>query len=344
MGSKFYLVLLILELLRVNASSTRYSSSSLYSALGVSKEASASEIKKAYRKMALKYHPDKVPPQDREKANVKFKKVSEAYEVLSDEEKRKLYDDYGEASLQPNFNPNFSTSGGTSFPFGAANKGNDGENSSFQFNSFGDEMGSDLRSVFSDIFSRMGGGGMANGFHQFDGGPGFDQRQQPGSQRRQQKPVLREFSCSLQELAKGRKKKLKVKNPVTDPLTGEERIGEKIYTIDVKPGWKSGTKVSFRSQSGFPPITFILREKEHSFLTRKGDDLVWKCAVTPRQAEKGIRLKIPLPGGDLVDIVLSEDDLPVCNNQKKIVRGKGMPIKGGPEKGDLIIEFHISHQ
>lgn len=294
--------------------------------------------------MHVRYHPDKVPPKDRENANAKFKKVSEAYEVLSDEEKRKMYDDYGEASLQPNFNPNFSTGGDTSFPFGAAKGDNNGSNSSFQFNSSGDEGGDDLRTMFSDIFGRMGSGGMDSGFFPFDSGSGVNQRRQPRPQRRQQKPVTREFSCSLQELAKGHQKKLKVKNPVTDPLTGEDRIEEKIYTIDVKPGWKSGTKVSFKSRAAFPPITFILREKPHPFLIRKGDNLIWKCSVTSRQAEKGVRLKVPMPDGSLLNILSNDDDLPICSNQQKIITGKGMPIKGGPETGDLIIDFHISHR
>src|SRR4051812_42373480 len=72
-----------------------------YSTLGVSKDASAEEIKKAYRKKALKYHPDKNP--DNKEASLKFKEVSEAYETLSDDKKRRIYDQYGEEGLKGAF-------------------------------------------------------------------------------------------------------------------------------------------------------------------------------------------------------------------------------------------------
>lgn len=101
-----------------------------YEVLGVEKSASADEIKKAYRKMAMKYHPDRNPG-DKE-AEAKFKEAGEAYEVLSDDEKRSRYDQYGHQGVDPNFNPGFGGFGGGFGDFGG----------------FGD--------IFSDIF---GGGG-----------------------------------------------------------------------------------------------------------------------------------------------------------------------------------------
>lgn len=105
-----------------------------YEVLGVKKDASADEIKKAYRKLALKYHPDRNP--DNKEAEEKFKEAGEAYEVLSDEEKRARYDQYGHQGVDPNFNPGFGGFGGG---FGG-------------FGDFGD--------IFSDIF---GGGGSRSG-------------------------------------------------------------------------------------------------------------------------------------------------------------------------------------
>ena len=102
-----------------------------YEVLGVSKDAGADEIKKAYRKMAMKYHPDRNPG-DKE-AEEKFKEAGEAYEVLSDDDKRARYDQYGHQGVDPNFNPGFGGFGGG---FGG-------------FGDFGD--------IFSDIFG--GGGG-----------------------------------------------------------------------------------------------------------------------------------------------------------------------------------------
>ena len=105
-----------------------------YEVLGVEKGASAEEIKKSYRKKAMKYHPDRNPG-DKE-AEEKFKELGEAYEVLSDDDKRARYDQYGHAGVDPNFNPGFGGFGGG---FGGGG-----------FGGFGD---------FGDIFSDFFGGG-----------------------------------------------------------------------------------------------------------------------------------------------------------------------------------------
>ena len=150
------------------------------------------------------------------------------------------------------------------------------------------------------------------------------------------------FSCSLGELAMGCQKKLKLtsENPTFDPRTGEKYVEEKIYTIDVKPGWKSGTKINFKAQGSFPPLTFILKEKPHKFLVRKNNDLIWKCKIADTQANKALKLKLPLPDGTDIEI-LTNDILPIQNGSSKRIKGKGMPIKGGPERGDLIIKFQV---
>ena len=109
-----------------------------YEVLGVQKSASADEIKKAYRKAAMKYHPDRNPG-DKE-AEAKFKEVGEAYEVLSDDSKRQRYDQFGFAGVDPNYG------GGGNGPYGAGFNG---------FGGFGD---------FGDIFGEFFGGGSSRGF------------------------------------------------------------------------------------------------------------------------------------------------------------------------------------
>ena len=111
-----------------------------YEVLGVDKSASADDIKKAYRKLAMKYHPDRNPGD--KTAEEKFKEVGEAYEVLSDADKRSRYDSYGFAGVDPNFNPN---AGGFGGGFGG------------DFSGFGG---------FGDIFSDFFGGGSTRGASQ----------------------------------------------------------------------------------------------------------------------------------------------------------------------------------
>ena len=111
-----------------------------YEVLGVEKTASADEIKKAYRKAAMKYHPDRNPG-DKE-AEAKFKEAGEAYEVLSDDDKRSRYDQFGHAGVDPNFNPGYGGFGGG---FGGGG-----------FSGFGD-----IGDIFGDLFGGGFGGGSA---------------------------------------------------------------------------------------------------------------------------------------------------------------------------------------
>ena len=147
-----------------------------YEILGISKSASKAEIKKAYRKMAIKYHPDKNPGDTN--AEESFKKAAEAYEVLSDENKKARYDQYGHAAFD-------GPQGGGGFGGGGMNM-------------------DDIFSQFGDIF---GGGGFGGGFGGFGGG-GQRQARVKGSNMR-----IR-VKLTLEEIAKGIKKKVKVRRKV----------------------------------------------------------------------------------------------------------------------------------
>ncbi|MFY9244061.1 MAG: molecular chaperone DnaJ [Polaribacter sp.] len=147
-----------------------------YEILGITKSASQAEIKKAYRKMAIKYHPDKNP--DDKTAEENFKKAAEAYEVLSDENKKARYDQYGHAAFD-------GPQGGGGFGGGGMNM-------------------EDIFSQFGDIF---GGGGFGGGFGGFGGG-GSRQARVKGSNMR-----IR-VKLTLEEIAKGVEKKVKVRRKV----------------------------------------------------------------------------------------------------------------------------------
>jgi len=122
---------------------------------------------------------------------------------------------------------------------------------------------------------------------------------------------------------------------VTEPTSGKQKVLE----IAVRRGWKAGTKITFNRDDG-GKLVFVLKEKAHRWFTRRGNDLVWKCKLTAAQVEKGVKLTIPmLDGSDLV--VRTNPGEVRSNGGTKREAGKGMPIKGGPSRGDLIIEFVI---
>jgi DnaJ family protein B protein 4 len=195
-----------------------------------------------------------------------------------------------------------------------------------------------------------GGGGMNQQNPFFGHHQGASTRQQQSHPRRssseQQQPYTRPVHCSLEDLCVGTTKKIKVSYPSIQ--------SEKIYTIKIQPGYKSGTKIKFPPSRSidantgmeveYPAITFIISEKKHPFLVHKrsssgGDDnLYWKCKLTSRQAERGAKLKLPLPDGSTLEV---ESKAGTRSGEKMIVEGRGMTLKGGLAKGNVVIEFVV---
>ena len=233
-----------------------------YQILGVSKSANEDELKKAYRKLALKYHPDK---NKQPGADEKFKEISEAYEVLNDKEKRKIYDMYGEEGLKGGPPPNES-----SFNGGQPGGFTFNQNGGFQtftftnsdaFNTFSRAFGDDLGGLggFAGLFGGGGrnggfGGGNRRTFMTQNGGNdepmdfdfadgtnnGFFGMPTTKRQKIQDPPIHKELYISLEDIAKGCTKKIKI---TRQKLSNDQRstyTEEKILTIDVKKGWKEG--------------------------------------------------------------------------------------------------------
>lgn len=316
-----------------------------YKILGVQKNSAPAEIKKAYRSLALKHHPDKGGSEK------KFKEISEAYETLSDDSKRKLYDQYGKAGLDASFSQQHHQQGGDRqwdpesevFTFfnqqgGQPQRGQGGDfQNGFTFDQFTGPLGGDRAHIDVRELLREMMGQRRNTGRRFSGGQSRNTAP-PKPASKNANFFIRPASCTLQELATGATKKFKVKHPVS--VTGH--VESKVYDVKLKKGWKAGTKIKFPQKDGFPGIIFIIEEKKHPFLDRKGDDLVYRCEVTSKQAVRGIKITIPLPDGELVTVTVQEDELPIREGQTLTVPGKGMPIKGGPLRGDLLILFSIA--
>ncbi|TRY87344.1 hypothetical protein DNTS_017212 [Danionella cerebrum] len=310
-----------------------------YSVLGIQKGASDDEIKKAYRKQALKYHPDKNKSPGAEE---KFKEIAEAYDVLSDPKKKDIYDRYGEEGLK----------GGS--------PGGGGGNFSYTFQGDPHAMFSEFfggQNPFEHIFGRNGGMDedmdTDNPFASFGmGGMGgfprtFNTRAGPGGrmERKQDPPVIHDLRVSLDEVFHGCTKKMKISRKRLNPDGRSTRTEEKILTVEVKKGWKEGTKITFPKEgdetvSNIPAdVVFVLKDKPHPVYRRDGSDIIYPAKITLKQALCGCTVEVPMMDGRSVR--LSSQDI-VHPGMKRRVSGEGLPLPKSPDRrGDLIVEYEV---
>ena len=334
-----------------------------YEVLGVSKSADATEIKKAYRKLALKYHPDKNPG-DKE-AEEKFKEAAEAYDVLSNEEKRRRYDQFGHAGV------------------GGAGQGGFGGGMSMD----------DIFSQFGDIFGSFGG---FSGFGGFGGGRSA-RRVNRGTNLRVK------VKMNLQEIATGIEKKIKVKKYVacqhcngtgakdgksystcstckgsgqvtrvqntilgamqttsTCPTCeGEGKIinekctfcngegvlmSEEVISINIPAGVGEGMQLSLSGKGNAArcggvngDLIVLIEEEEHPELVRDGNDLLYNVFIGYPEAVLGETVEIPTIEGK-VKVKIEAGTQP---GKILRLRGKGLPYVNGYCKGDLLAKVNV---
>lgn len=309
-----------------------------YDILGVARGATDDEIKKAYRKLALKWHPDR-NPNNRQDAEEKFKRIAEAYEVLSDPKKREVFDRFGEEGVKNGF-----AADGT--PTGAGPHGH-----AFHFTP------TNAEEVFKQFFGGADPfvglfGGSSSGFSpnmRFGGFPDFMDDDDafmgrgPRGRRKKGEPVVNPIKCTLEELYTGTTKKMKISRSLLDQSGSRMPVSE-ILEINIRPGWKQGTKITFEEkgdeQPGVVPgdIVFVLEERPHNVFSRRGDDLIYKHKVSLADALCGTTVEFQHLNGTVKKVPLSD---PVAPDRKKLLRGEGMPNSKTGRKGDLIIEFDV---
>jgi molecular chaperone DnaJ len=342
-----------------------------YEVLGVERGASQDDIKKAYRKLALKYHPDRNP--DDAEAEGKFKELAEAYEVLGDEEKRKRYDRFGHSGVEESFGQ-----GG------------------FQWQDF--SHASEFEDIFSSFFGR--------GFEDiFGGGTRVHSRRRPGSGFGgiPGTDVRIALKLSLEEISEGAEKKIRLKRvrvhcgecggsgakagakPTTCPQcngAGQVRratggffnlvtvatcdrcggtgqiIGDpcgacagtglvddaRTVSVKVPAGVSSGTTIRLRGQGNHGPnggpagdLLIDIQEQEHPQFTRHEDDIHYDLPISFSQAALGTEVEVPTLDGKV------RLKVPDGTQSGKVLRlrGKGIPHLNNYGRGDMLVRIHV---
>jgi curved DNA-binding protein len=290
-----------------------------YSILGVSKTASSDEIKRAFRKLARQYHPD-VNPGDNS-AEAKFKEISEAYEVLSDNDKRRKYDQFGRYWQQADR--------------GAA-YGNAADFGGFDFSNYGsfDEFINELLGRFGTGFGSPGAGSARySSYRTAPRGGGFGTDFSGFSTGTATKPSTDQeanISLTLSEAFRGTRKRL--------------RIGNEEVEVRIPAGAKQGTKVRLRGKGPVNPysgqrgdIYLIVNLLPHQVFQFEADNLVCEVPITPDEAVLGGKIQVPTPDGSVTM------NLPggVKSGQSLRLRGKGWPSPKG-SRGDQLVRVVIT--
>ena len=342
-----------------------------YEILGVQRNATEDEIKSAYRKLAMKYHPDK--NQGDKEAEEKFKEVAEAYDVLSDKNKRAMYDQFGHEGLR-----GAAASGGYHDPF--------------------------------DIFREVFGGGFGSIFDDFFGGR--QERSGRRAQHRGRDLQIR-LKLTLEEIATGVNKQLKVKKlvacesckgsglkegskPATCPQCqgkGEVREvsqslfgrfvninvcprcggrgtiisdpcqtcrgdgvvhGEEIVDVEVPAGVAEGNYLSVRGKGNAGPnggpagdLIVVMEEQPHNFFTRNGNDVIFNLPLSFPEMALGTEVEIPTLELEEIDHdkqhKMVKISIPAGTHTEKVfrLRGKGLAELNGYHKGDLLVQVKV---
>jgi len=287
----------------------------LYGLLGVARDADAGKIRKSYRKLARRHHPD-VNPGDAA-AEERFKAISEAYAVLSDPERRRNYDEFGEISLEAGFDADKARHAreafGRRFGAGGASRGfSDAGEEAFHFGGLDD--------LFSDLFRRRGWEDDA-----------------PGSRRGPD--VEAELELDFLDAARGGEHRIALSRP-----TADGGLRQEVVTVRVPPGVSDGGRIRLRGKGGegrgegaSGDLYARIRIRPHPFFRREGRDVYLDLPVSVREATLGAKVQVPTLEGRVTLTIPPGTD----SGARLRLRGKGVPHPSGGKPGDLYAVVQI---
>jgi len=275
-----------------------------YQRLGVSRQASADEIKKAYRKLAKQHHPDVNP--GNKSAEEKFKQATEAFEILSDDGKKKLYDEFGDDAAKMGWDEKKAAQ------YRAYRNGGAGGGTQFDFNQGGGPV--DFESIFGEMF-------------------GAQQAGRRGGRRagpRAGGDLVAAMQISLEDAVLGATKNI--------------TINQKRLEVRIPAGVETGSRVRLAGQGesgdrGGPPgdLFVDLEVLEHQLVRREGQDLFLDLPVTLKEALYGAEIQVPVFGGSGTVVLKPSTQ----SGAKLRLRGKGVPGLRGEPAGDLYLVVQV---
>ncbi|MFS8873989.1 DnaJ domain-containing protein [Synechococcus sp. R5-13] len=281
-----------------------------YKILGVSKTATADEVKQAYRRLARKYHPD-VNPNDKA-AEEKFKDINEAYEVLSDPSKRRQYDQFGQYYQQGGFRSSRDAYTYSSSPFSQDFGGSGVDFSQFDdFQDFIDQLLGRVRSQTAD---------RSSGFSGSTGNTSYD--------------AEATIQISIPEAFEGGKRRLRVG-------------GDRVLEVNIPPGITPGKRIRLRGQGhpnpngGAGDLYLKIELKDHPFYRLEGFDVYCDLPISPSEAVLGAQVEVPTLDG-VVKLRIPPGMQP---GRKLRLAERGFP-KGNGERGDfyVVVQIHLPTQ